>query len=349
MKKIAVFNHKGGVSKTTTAFNLGWSLTKLGKTVLFVDADSQCNLSLYVLGIAKYKKFYEKNEKNNIYGALLPAFKSQPKLIEAVDCIKVSNNLYLLPGHLDFSENEMQLGISMQLTNALGSMQNLPGAFNYLVEKTAEKYNAEYAIIDMNPSLSAINEDIMISSDFFIVPTSPDYFSIMAIKSLSRILGNWEKWAKNAREIFKDATYPLPLNTPKFLGYTVNDFNLSNGVPQYTFQTFMNNISNEVTNTLIPNLIKNGMALDMSLYSRAYDDMKRKSDGNNIDYNDTFCLAQISNLNKLIAISNENSIPIFNITLNQAHEGQVRTLNWFKFLYKILAERIIYLCEANNE
>lgn len=50
MKKIAIFNHKGGVSKTTTAFNVGWKLASKGKKVLLVDADSQCNLSLYSLG-----------------------------------------------------------------------------------------------------------------------------------------------------------------------------------------------------------------------------------------------------------------------------------------------------------
>jgi len=39
MKKIAIFNHKGGVSKTTTAFNLGWKLSRENKKVLLVDAD----------------------------------------------------------------------------------------------------------------------------------------------------------------------------------------------------------------------------------------------------------------------------------------------------------------------
>lgn len=34
---ISMFNHKGGVSKTTTAFNLGWMLARKSKKVLLVD------------------------------------------------------------------------------------------------------------------------------------------------------------------------------------------------------------------------------------------------------------------------------------------------------------------------
>ena len=49
-KSICLFNHKGGVSKTTTTFNLGWSLAALEKKVLIVDLDSQCNLTGLVLG-----------------------------------------------------------------------------------------------------------------------------------------------------------------------------------------------------------------------------------------------------------------------------------------------------------
>ncbi len=38
-KQIALFNHKGGVSKTTSTFNLGWMLAKKGKKVIIVDCD----------------------------------------------------------------------------------------------------------------------------------------------------------------------------------------------------------------------------------------------------------------------------------------------------------------------
>ncbi|WP_369334485.1 ParA family protein [Candidatus Thiosymbion oneisti] len=62
-KSVCLFNHKGGVSKTTTAFNLGWVLANHNKKVLIVDLDPQCNLTGLVLGYGaveneKMESFY---------------------------------------------------------------------------------------------------------------------------------------------------------------------------------------------------------------------------------------------------------------------------------------------------
>jgi len=344
MKKIAIFNHKGGVSKTTTTFNIGWKLSRMGKRVLLVDADSQCNLSLYALGSNAFDAFYSSENKNNIKDALEPAFKAKPKLIEAVECISIerNKNLLLLPGHLDLSENEVQLGLSFQLTESVGALKNLPGAFNYLFEKTAEIYNIDYILIDMNPSLSSINQDLIICSDYFLVPTSPDIFSYMAIKSLSNILPTWEKWAKKARELFKDAEYPLPNNTPKFLGYTINDFNLSKGKPTKDFADLMDKIALIVEKTLIPKLEKENMLLSTDKYCSAKQLNEKLKTLRTLDQ---YCIAEISNFNKLIAISNKRSIPIYELREELLQEGQVKTLRWFKTLFDIIAKKIIGLTE----
>ena len=192
-KQIALFNHKGGVSKTTTTFHLGWMLALEGHRVLLVDSDPQCNLSGLILGFkgeAEFDEFYESNAARNIRAGLLPAFESQPRAIEAVESVPVEgcDGLFLLPGHIRLSEWEVTLGIAQELSSSIQTLKNLPGSFRYLLDLTAEKYEADYVLVDMNPSLSSINQNVLMTSDFFIVPTSPDYFSVMAIESLSSVI-----------------------------------------------------------------------------------------------------------------------------------------------------------------
>ena len=57
-KVISIINDKGGVAKTTTTINLGTALWLLGKHVLLVDTDKQCNMTVtidqtsYMVGVA---------------------------------------------------------------------------------------------------------------------------------------------------------------------------------------------------------------------------------------------------------------------------------------------------------
>ena len=63
-KIIVLFNHKGGVSKTTTTLNLGWKLAEKGKRVILADLDPQCNLTGMLLdfkGIDELTELYNKH------------------------------------------------------------------------------------------------------------------------------------------------------------------------------------------------------------------------------------------------------------------------------------------------
>ena len=145
-KVIVLFNHKGGVSKTTTTFNLAWKLTELGKKVLMVDGDPQCNLTGMFLG-SKFDEYYENETTRdmNIKDAVSVAFKGRPQPIEAIECPQHIKNekLYLIPGHMDLSEYESSLSLAMNSNNAIVTLQNLPGAFYELISKCSQKYEID--------------------------------------------------------------------------------------------------------------------------------------------------------------------------------------------------------------
>ena len=48
-RRLAIFNHKGGVGKTTLTVNIGAALAERGHRVLLVDSDPQCNLTSYLV------------------------------------------------------------------------------------------------------------------------------------------------------------------------------------------------------------------------------------------------------------------------------------------------------------
>ena len=340
MKKIALFNHKGGVSKTTTVFNLGWMLAEQGHRVLMVDSDPQCNLTGMVLGFRgaeELETFYETQGQRTIRSGLTPAFEAQPRSIEAVEPVVVNgrDGLFLLAGDLRLSEYEVTLGIAQELSAAIGALQNLPGSLDFMIKRTAESVAAEYVIIDMSPGLGPINQNLVSISDFVIVPTAPDFFSVMAIDSLSRVLPRWHAWADQASRlpILRDAAYPFPEPHLQFLGTVVQKYRPRAGKPASSFQRWIDELSAAVRERLIPPLSDAHMVLDESIYREV---------GVGSDYN----LATIADFNSLISISQEHSTPVYALTREQLDavgvvlEGFEASRDAFHTEFSALATRV---------
>jgi cellulose biosynthesis protein BcsQ len=345
-KQIALFNHKGGVSKTTTAFNLGWMLANKGKRVLVIDCDPQCNLTGMVLGYKsadEFENIYKAEGVRNIRDGLAPAFESRPVAIAPVTCETIDGqpNMYLLPGHIGLAEYEVTLGIAQELSGSLVTLQNLPGSLRHLFDLTVEKYNAELVIIDMSPSLGPINQNLLMTSDYFIVPMAPDYFSVMATESLSSVLPKWSSWAKQAKSlsILQKANYPFPDINPKFLGTIVQKFRLREGdTPSKAFQKWIDEIEEGVRTVLIPTLKSNGMLLTDEAYSSTGVQLGQP-------------ILQMSDFNSLIALSQKHKAPVFQLSDEQLEQTGVvlertkRSMELFYQLYSDGADRILSLID----
>lgn len=344
--QIALFNHKGGVSKTTTCFNLGWMLAEKGKKVLLVDCDPQCNLTGMTLGFKgeeELKTVYEAEGVRNIRDGLAPAFESRPELLKPVICEEVPGqpNMYLLPGHLGLAEYEVTLGIAQELTGSLVTLQNLPGSLRYLFDITANSIGADIIIVDMSPSLGSVNQNLLMTSDFFIVPMTPDYYSVMATDSLASVLPKWKKWAIQAQsnQTLLQASYPFPQTAPRFLGTVIQKYRLrQKDQPSAAFQQWINELNQGIKNTLLPVLNANDMALDEAVYKKA--GMKPGDP-----------ILQMSDFNGLIALSQKHQAPVFSLTDKQlAQTGIVlertkASMETFRKLFDKSADTILELLE----
>jgi cellulose biosynthesis protein BcsQ len=342
--KISLFNHKGGVSKTTTTFNLGWMIASKGKKVLLVDGDPQCNLTGMVLGfegITDLTQFYKTDKPHNIRDGLAPAFESRPSPITAVDCeqVKGQTNLFLLPGHIGLAEYEVTLGIAQELSGSLVTLQNLPGSLHFLIDETAKAYAIDYVLIDMSPSLGPVNQNLLMISDFFVVPMNPDYFSAMAIDSLASVLPKWKAWANKAEsvQVLKKANYPFPKCNPRFIGTIVQKYRLQKGlIPAAAFQNWITEIEEGLKNKLLPALKGAGMLLPEELYQKQ-------------GYSPEKPFLQMSDFNSLIALSQEHQVPIFALTNEQINKQGIvldiakKSMAQFGELFSNAADRVIAL------
>lgn len=168
-KVTAIVNQKGGVGKTTTALNLSYALSEVGKKVLLIDFDPQASLSVaFGINTEKVKNI------NDIMTASITE-----KEIEDNGIINIKNNLDIIPSSLDLAAMEMALVSVMSKETVLKS----------IIEPFKEEY--DHIIIDCSPSLGTLTINALTACDSVIVPVTPEYLStkglLLLMETISKI------------------------------------------------------------------------------------------------------------------------------------------------------------------
>lgn len=257
MKSISVFNNKGGVGKTTLTYHVGYSLSELGYRVLMIDADPQCNLTIYSLdqnkihniwseedrfidvGFESSKKEMSSRKFNDFLGSprsvhllLKPTEEGTGDIDVLPPPVKLSKTLDILPGRLTLHLYEEKIA-----ERWAGTYRGDPLAIRTVTklrelgQRYAEHYGYDFIIFDTSPSLGSLNKVVISTVDGFFIPASPDLFSLYGIRNIGKSLGLWKAEFNIIYKLISDEKRnSFPKNFVTLLGYTIYNAKKYSGV-----------------------------------------------------------------------------------------------------------------------
>lgn len=248
VKILSVFNNKGGVGKTTLTYHLAQALSALGKKVLMLDADPQCNLTIYSIPVEQIHNIWEQEDEcldvgieefqrkqsaaainklikqpRSLHFLLQPTIEGTGEYKKLPPPVELTKNLHIIPGRLSIHEYEEK--ISSRWSDAYRgdalAIRTIT-RIRTLAEEYAKINSYDYVVIDTSPSLGVFNKTIISTVDGFFVPAAPDMFSLYGIRNIGSSL---KKWQEEFDIIFKlissDKRRLFPKGFVQFLGYTI--------------------------------------------------------------------------------------------------------------------------------
>lgn len=239
MKTIAFFNNKGGVGKTTLSCHIAsFMSTNYQEKVLFIDADPQCNATQLICSDELCESIYDIDTTTRT--TLLDSF----RLIEAGDSgiftdiepISKTGNSFeidLIAGHprLSIFEDRLSAAWNNHTNGELGGTR----ITNWLGALLAHFQN-DYSIVivDIGPSLGALNRSVILACDYIVTPLGCDIFSLIGIKNIATWISSWTDDYENgiSRLNKKTATevidkFPIIHNTAHkyhWAGYSIQQY-----------------------------------------------------------------------------------------------------------------------------
>lgn len=267
-RRIVLFNHKGGVGKTTLSVNMALALGKLGRRVLLVDTDPQCNLTGHFLSeelVDRLLDHADSSDGETIWSAVKPIVLEEGD-VKIISPWQLRDNVFLLPGDIRLAEFENLL--PRLWTDALQRRSaGFRGttALSALVNSVSHHYNIDTIFYDCGPNIGALNRAIVLDSDFLCIPAACDLFSLRAIKAVGQTLSNWITDWSVLKAVAPSGTY-LPPGIPRFIGYIPQRFRTYGNQPARAHAQMIRRIETTVQRDIIgllrqehPSLVVEGL------------------------------------------------------------------------------------------
>ncbi|HZZ29606.1 MAG TPA: AAA family ATPase [Pirellulales bacterium] len=241
-KKITIYNHKGGVGKTTLTVNVAAALAAEGMRVLLVDSDPQCNLTSYLVPDNVVDDLLDTSETSHgrtIWSALKPICDGdgQGRVVKLLE-MPGQPRAFLLPGDIQLSRFELALNDAW--TDCF--KRRVPGfrtttAISELVESLCKVHRFDYVFYDAGPNIGPLNRVLLLDSDYFIIPSVCDFFSVRALITLGQTLKDWiTDWETIAT--LAPSKVKLLKGQPQYLGYIPQRFRTYGGEMASTPATY---------------------------------------------------------------------------------------------------------------
>lgn len=291
VKIISIFNNKGGVGKTTLTFHLAHALAEMGKKVLLVDLDPQCNLTIYCMPVETIQKVWDaevsyidepgfgdtrKSASAKVFKALCsksrtmhfllkPAEEGTGELEEIPPPYRLAQNLDLLPGRLTLHMFEEMVARrwSEAFVGQPLALRTL-SEIRRLIHEYSEQHNYDVAVVDTSPSLGPLNKVILSTVDAFLIPCAPDLFSLYGVRNIGNSLTRWNAELRTLYTLIAPSRRPyFPERFVRFLGYTIYNAKLRSGSSKWNMAIAHYNYAKQIPDVIdehVPTELSNGIS-----------------------------------------------------------------------------------------
>lgn len=161
MKKICIFNQKGGVGKTTTNINLCAFLAMEGYKVLTIDIDPQGNTTSG-LGL----------DKRNLEVSMYDVLTNNASLEQVIIKSELIPNLYIAPSTMELAGAEVEIiGIKDRETILLREISKIKDQYDFI-------------FIDCPPSLGVLTINALTAVDSVLIPIQCEFYALEGVGQL---------------------------------------------------------------------------------------------------------------------------------------------------------------------